>query len=220
MANLEVVAEVAEFKQQLHAQRDQMPESHATRLHRACSWWRAAVEHEEQLDIQFMSLSIALRSCCLNASNAADSTPDLLPLIRNLVELDNEKRIYHLLWHKYSGPVKALIKNQFIFQPFWDAMRGADLDWEAEFAQHSVAALNHLSRQQVPELLGILLQRLAVLERQLSHGGATYESQVNRAQIGDAVAILLELIPVFLTIMLNNPMQNWGELAYPVINPI
>ena len=128
-----------------------------------------------------------------------------------------DNKIYHCLWHQYSGPVKALLKNPFVFAPFWVSQRAGNDDWRKAFDESSVAALNCLSRKKVPELLTIVLDRLFVLHNQVVRGGATYKSRVNREQVIDGANLLQTLVPVFVDIMLEARHQDWGELAYPVV---
>ena len=56
-----------------------------------------------------------------------------------------------------------------------------------------------------------------MLRNQLVHGGATWNSQVNRAQLADAVAILGTLVPLVLTVMMDHPDQAYGDALYPVV---
>jgi hypothetical protein len=136
------------------------------------------------------------------------------------VQHDQDKLIYASLWETYSGPVKALIKNPYVYHGFWVCKRKDlnDESWRVQFDRLSVDALNCLSRQQVPELLSIVLDRLFVLRNQLLHGGATYKSQVNRDQVEDGAQLLGSLVPIMVEIMLNAPNEEWGEIYYPVIS--
>jgi hypothetical protein len=122
-----------------------------------------------------------------------------------------------MLWHEYSGPVKALIKNPYVYAPFWAAQRGQCDDWKIQFERSSVEALNYLSRKRIAELLSLTLDRLNVLHNQVLCGGATYQSRVNREQVETGVQLLMSLLPVMLEIMLVNPDEEWGELAYPIV---
>ena len=79
------------------------------------------------------------------------------------------------------------------------------------------AASNCLSKQNIEGLLEIVLERLYTLRNQLIHGGATYNSKLNRAQLRDACNIMQLLVPIIIDIMLENGEHNWGEIAYPVI---
>ena len=203
------------LKEQLRAQRDLFSEDHATRLHRAISWWRAAQLQEDHTDLQFITAWISLNACALNAGTAGGHAR-FLPLMQQLVRLDEAQCLYELLWNTYSGPVKSLIKNPYLYGPFWEAQRQGG-DWQADFERDSVEALNCLSRKKVAELLSITLQRLQVLQDQVLGGGATCGSQVNREQVETAVSLLLSLLPIILRLMLDHPQEEWGELAYPVV---
>ncbi len=204
-----------DFQQRLRDQRDLFNQEHSTRLHRAISWWRAANEQGDSADLQFITAWISLSCCCLTSDDGDD---DFLPLMETLVQLDEQQQIYHLLWHTYSGPVKALIKNPFVYRPFWQAQRGQLADWRGSFERSSVEALNCLSRRKVPELLAITLDRLSVLRNQVMGGGATYGSSVNRDQVVTGAELLMSLLPVIFDLMLSHPEQEWGALAYPVIS--
>ena len=49
------------------------------------------------------------------------------------------------------------------------------------------------------------------------HGGATWKSSANRAQIRDGVAFLGLLVPIIVDVMMNSPKELWGSANYPVI---
>ena len=53
-----------------------------------------------------------------------------------LVALDRERRIYKAVWQRFSGPVRLLMDNRYVFNPFWQHHNGIDgfADWEARFA--------------------------------------------------------------------------------------
>jgi hypothetical protein len=134
------------------------------------------------------------------------------------------------LWNEYSGSVKALIKNPYVFAGFWEAQRlkgdqketiealeATESAWRISFNQSSVEALNCLSRKKVAPLFSIVLDRLYVLRNQVLQGGATYQSQVNREQVNDGVALLSSIMPILISIMLNSSEEDWGDIAYPVI---
>ena len=75
-----------------------------------------------------------------------------------------------------------------------------------------------MANQQVPELLGAVLDRLYTVRNQLIHGGATYQSKVNRSQVKDASEILSFLVPLMIDIMIKNINEDWGTINYPVID--
>ncbi|TLS78362.1 hypothetical protein FE236_01005 [Mariprofundus erugo] len=67
------------------------------------------------------------------------------------------------------------------------------------------------------KILSFLFNRLNVLRNQLIHGGATWNSQVNREQVKEGRMILAFLLPCFIEIMMNNPHEDWGKPFYPVV---
>lgn len=208
------------LKERLRAQRDLLNELHSTRLHRALSWLQAAQAQQDDDDLRFISGWIAFSACCSVdvGGQPLEDQHAVQRFVQQLVSFDQHNKIYHCLWHQYSGPVKALLKNPFVFAPFWVSQRAGNDDWRKAFDESSVAALNCLSRKKVPELLTIVLDRLFVLHNQVVRGGATYKSRVNREQVRDGADLLLTLVPVFIDIMLEAQHQDWGELAYPVVS--
>jgi hypothetical protein len=216
-----------ELKQALRAHRDDFSQVHSTRLHRSLSWLKAASVQlqTDNVDQAFINLWISFSACFY-----IEGEESIAPFIEKLVALDDEQRIYGCLWKEYSGSVKALIKNPYVFAEFWQAQRlkgeqkeGCVVEeqttaaWRISFDQSSVEALNCLSRKKVAPLFSIVLDRLYVLRNQVLQGGATYQSQVNREQVGDGVALLSNIMPIIIGIMLNSSEEDWGEIAYPVI---
>ena len=62
-----------------------------------------------------------------------------------------------------------------------------------------------------------VFDRLYVLRNQLVHGGATWNSSVNRDQVRDGTRILAFLVPLFIDLMMDNPDIAWGDPCYPVV---
>jgi hypothetical protein len=54
------------------------------------------------------------------------------------------------------------------------------------------------------------------LRNQLMHGGATWDSSVNRAQVRDGRALLARVLPAMLGVMMDYPAQFEGKPFYPV----
>lgn len=212
-----------ELKTILKSKRDKFSDIHSTRLHRALSWLNCAAKQQYDVDLQLISLWIAFNACYAVDQGGSESLAERFAFqgfVEKLVRHDHAKQIYACLWKTYSGPVKALIKNPYVYSGFWQAKREDvdNEDWRVGFDQLSVSALNHLSRQNVPQLLGIVLDRLFVLRNQLIHGGATYASQVNREQVEDGTQLLASLVPIMIEIMLRTEHEDWGNIYYPVLN--
>lgn len=56
-----------------------------------------------------------------------------------------------------------------------------------------------------------------MLRNQLIHGGATWNSGTNRAQVKDGANILIAIIPVVIGLMLDHPEVDFGTIQYPVV---
>ncbi len=197
----------------------QHPETLTIRAHRAISWLKSAERQEDSLDLKFISLWISLNACYAVDLNGISSKPEkakLRDFTSSLVQFDRT-RLYNLFWEKYSGPVRVLIENKFVFEKFWEYNRGEIEDYLPAFNKSIGTALNCLSKENIEGLLEIVLERLYTLRNQLIHGGATYNSKLNRSQLKDACNIMQLLVPIIIDIMLDNGEHDWGEIAYPVV---
>lgn len=195
------------------------PETLTIRAHRAISWLKSAEKQEGSLDMKFLSLWIALNATYAVDLNGISSKPEKVKLrdfTSSLVRFDRV-RLYNLFWEKYSGPVRVLIENKFVFEKFWEYNRGEIDDYLPAFNKSIATALNCLSKENIEGLLEIVLERLYTLRNSLVHGGATYNSKLNRAQLRDACNIMQLLVPIIIDIMLENGDHDWGEIAYPVV---
>ncbi len=195
-------------------------ENNAIRIHRAISWLESANDVKENNDLAFISLWISFNACYavqMPKDEILSEKENFRVFLKKLVKLDIENRFYNLLWNQFSGPVRLLINNQYIFKPFWDFQRGEIKDWKKQFDQSVEESMKYLSAQKVVDLLEVVLDRLYTLRNQLVHGGATYKSEVNRSQVIDGKNILFMLVPLIVEIMLDNEYEDWGEIYYPVV---
>ena len=196
-----------------------LPETLTIRLHRAISWLKSAEKQDDNLDVKFISLWIAFNACYAVDLNGISSKPEkakLRDFTSSLVHFDRT-RLYNLFWEKYSGPVRVLIENKFVFEKFWEFNRGDIDNYEASFNKSIATALNCLSKENIEGLIEIILERLYTLRNSIMHGGSTYNSKLNRAQLKDASNIMQLLVPIIIDIMLENSEHDWGEIAYPVV---
>ena len=216
LTNIKAATLKAKLKQ-LHNEED---ENNIIRLHRAISWVKCAEEQDGNADLKFITLWIAFNACYAD-SDAHEFTLSekkrFNDFIDRLVTRDTKESFFKLLWLKFSGPVRMLLDNKYAYKQFWDAQRGEKIDWERRFKQSKIDSRNYLAHQQVSNLLGLVLDRLYTVRNQLVHGGATYKSKVNRAQVKDASEILVFLVPIIMDIMITNISDDWGIINYPVI---
>lgn len=214
------------LKDQQRALRDTLPETHAVRLWRASSWLECAEAQQDNPDLQFISLWIAFNACYSVDEEKPQKIGerDLFQrFTHKLVKHDSAGKIHQTLMQTYSGPIRTLISNQYVFAPFWDAQRlisngQADTtEWQSRFEKASKTAMMFLLEKKVPELLSVALDRLYVLRNQLMHGGATWNSKVKRQQVKDGCSIMMTLMPVIIETMLSAKEEEWGEIFYPVV---
>lgn len=209
----------AQLKRKLKSQIS-LPEELNIRLHRSISWLACAEKYADDIDLYFLNQWIAFNACYaldMNLQEQKTEREKFRQFIQNLVKHDDEQRIFNILWEKFSGPVRILIQNQYIFRTFWDYQRGEIADWKKTFEKSNEEASKYLAKKNVAGLLEILLDRLYILRNQLMHGGATYKSKINRRQVKDGANILEMLIPILIDIMIQHPEEDWGKLLFPVI---
>ena len=116
--------------------------------------------------------------------------------------------------------VRSIFDNKYVYQPFWKRVNGVDGygDWEARFHRDTEVVNRALAGQQTSLILVLLFDRLYVLRNQILHGGATWNSSVNRSQVRDGAAIMGFLVPAFVKVMMDHPDEPWGKNYYPVVD--
>lgn len=211
------------LKDKQRAIRAGFPETMGLRVHRAISWIGRAEACGEDHDARFIFLWIAFNAAYADERAVQAVIPSERDAFRGyferLVALDAEQRIYKALWQRFSGPVRLLMQNRFVFHPFWQHHNGiAGFEgWQERFTASSRSFADAFQRGDTARVLGFVFDRLYVLRNQLVHGGATWNSGVNRAQVGDGAAILGFLMPVFADLMMDHPQEDWGTPFYPVV---
>lgn len=196
------------------------PEPYRVRLHRALSWLARAEKDEEDADARFIFLWIAFNAAYAHEFGEVDNERKQLDaFFTRLVEADAEGRLQALLFERFSGPIRSLIDNKFVFQPFWRALRDHDSSgqWEESFAKAKQLAMLSVLGKDTVRLLCIVFDRLYVLRCSLVHGGSTWNSQLNRAQVSDGVQLLRTLLPTMLELMVEHPGLELGAIAFPVV---
>lgn len=209
------------LKQRQRAIRDTFSDGLGLRLHRALSRFDRAAR-EEDPDSQFVFLWIAF-----NAAYAADIDQRYAlaeqgafnAFIRKIIDLDKEQLLQNIVWHAYPKSIRTLLDNEFIFMPFWEYQRGNKTkeEWESDFFNAKQIANSALASHNTSLVLSIVMGRIYVLRNQLVHGGATWNSSVNRHQVRDCVAIMKVVVPAIIEIMMNSADANWDQANFPPI---
>lgn len=213
----------AALKTKQRAIRDGFPETMGLRVHRAISWIGRGEDCVDDDDARFIFLWIAFNAAYADEQEFQSIAPGeraaFVDFFGRLDQLDKDRRIYQALWQRFSGPVRMLMENRYVFNPFWQHHNGIDGfdDWEDRFKASARSFAQAFQAGDTARVLSFVFDRLYVLRNQLVHGGSTWNSSVNRSQVQDGAEILGFLMPVFIEIMMDNPNENWGKPFYPVV---
>lgn len=195
----------------------------ALRVHRSISWIGRGEACDDDYDAKFIFLWIAFNAAYADEyefqSIATGERKSFIDFFSKLDQHDKDGRIYDALWKRFSGPVRMLMENRYVFSPFWQYQNGIEgfENWEIRFKESSLSFAKAFQTGDTSRVLSFVFDRLYVLRNQLVHGGSTWNSRVNRNQVHDGAEILSILMPVFVDIMMDNPNENWGRPFYPVI---
>jgi hypothetical protein len=193
----------------------------ALRVHRALSWLNKA-EQTNDPDGCFIFLWIAFNAAYateIDERYRLSEQETFKAFLEKLFSLDKQGRINDLVWSEFSGSIRVLLDNPFVFQSFWDCQGGkiSEDEWKDRFANGKKTAQLALASSNTTAVLGIVFNRIYTLRNQLMHGGATWNSSVNRDQLRDCVKLLGKLVPLVIDIMMDNPNTIWGDACYPVV---
>lgn len=217
---MQIIKNAEQLKTRQRQERETYPEALGLRIHRAISWL-ARAEQCDDLDGRFIFLWISFNAAYSNdlGTIAIAESKQFGNFLSKLVELDDQQRLYNITWQKYTSAIRVLLDNKYVYQPFWNHHnRIPDYEnWETHFKASKQAANIALANKDTAKVLGVIFNRLYTLRNQIMHGGATWNSSANRNQLRDATAILGDLVPLLIEIMMDNQNAHWGEACYPVV---
>ena len=202
--------------------RDNFPQSLSLRVHRALSWLNRAEQEPDDHDARFIFLWVAFNAAYANYIIDRQNFSErkvFQNFLGRLIESDADNLLYELVWDQFSGAIRLLIDNQYVFQPFWDYQNGqiTEEQWQEAFKSSKAAARRALGSMDTQKVMGIMFDRLYTLRNQLLHGGATWNSGVNRSQISQGAEIMGQVVPIVIYLMMNDHQRVWGEACYPVV---
>ncbi len=194
------------------------------RVHRALSWLNRAEQlaTEGDQDGSFVFLWIAFNAAYateIDDRYRLSEQDSFRAFLQKLKDLDHPGRIEKLLWTEFAGSIRVLLDNQYVFQDFWNFKNGTltEDEWKRRFADAKKVAQLALASRDSVTVLSVVMSRIYTLRNQLVHGGATWNSSVNRDQIRDCSNLLGKLVPLVIEIMLDNATTLWGDACYPVV---
>ena len=202
--------------------RDNFPESLSLRVHRALSWLDRAEQETKDHDARFIFLWVAFNAAYANEIPNRRLYPErelFQGFLGRLIDSDSEQLLYTLVWDQFPGAIRLLIDNKYVFQPFWDHHndQATEADWQLAFKNSKSAARRALGKMDTPKVMGIMFDRLYTLRNQLLHGGATWNSSINRSQISQGAEIMGQVVPIVIHLMMDDYQRVWGEACYPVV---
>lgn len=199
-------------------------ENLSLRVHRAISWLQGAERSRQNgdLDAAFICYWIAFNAAYVQRAGLHQQFSERKFFdwyFGQIVALDSQGMVSRAIWHRFSGAIRGLMRNHYVFAPFWHCQHGDtdDSEWRTRFEQQQRSINRALAKQDTVRVLTTLFDRLYVLRNQLMHGGATWNGSVNREQVADGVRILASLVPQFVDLMMDNPDEQWGLVPYPVV---
>ena len=203
------------------------------RLRRALSWLERAekAHHDGDHDTAFILYWIAFNAAYGQTGSAADGEQREHVIQQayfgKIAGLDPSLR-ETLASQEMWDAICALLNSKYVYEPFWRHHNGmpGNRDWEARFRQRTYTSWSAMRRlrattiaadENVVSVLREVFERLYTLRNQLLHGGATWNSSVNRHQVETGTVIMTALMPRFIEAMIENPDTDWGTPRYPVV---
>jgi len=213
-----------ELRDREDKEKDTYSENLGIRIHRALSWLNRAEQCSDDADSHVIFLWIAFNAAYayeICFEDSVDQKKMFEGFIDRLCKLDNENRMEHLVWDEFAHSIRVLLDNKYVFQPFWNHLNNkktTEKEWKVSFARAKSSAKYALRNRNTAKVLTLVLSRVYTLRNQIVHGGATWNSSVNRRQVTDGSKFMGRLVPLLIEIMMDNPDEPWDKPCYPVVN--
>lgn len=186
------------------------------RLHRAISWLEAS-EKAHSIDLAFISCWIGFNA--LYSSSEIDSpkqeSKKIWNFIKELSKSDQDDKLWILLCSENKSLTDKIVENELLFINFWNSMHNQLEHWEESFFYSNQEIKIFYDQKNVAKYVSAIMQRIYLLRNQLVHGGATHQGRMNRVQVEHCNRLMNKLLPCMISIMMQYPKKNWGELCYP-----
>ncbi len=188
------------------------------RIFRAIRWLgRAEKENDSDPDVAFILHWIAF-----NAAYARDmpgEASEFRTFIGRIAWVDKQGIVDDYVLQKKRQTILNLVGNRYVFRDFWNYQGGDSkaADWEYRLTESKRRTEGQLWRGDTVGALTTLLDRLYMLRNQLVHGGATWNSSVNRGQVEDGAEIMGFLVPVIIDLMMDNDDVFDDPPQFPVV---
>lgn len=195
-------------------------ENFRLKIWRSLSWLKNA-EHNEQLDIKFVSLWIAFNAAYADElSDIQGDKNTFINFLRSVCKYNTTNSLQKILNKYHQTKIKQILELPYTFQPFWDFYNGkkTENDWLRMFNAAKKRANTAWNQKETHITLHVIFNHLYTLRNQLIHGGSTFNSKVNREQLEIGCVLLGEIVPEILQIMMENFTEvDWGKPFYPYV---
>ena len=202
--------------------RQDFDESFSIRIHRALSWLERAEKETDDADAAFIFYWISFNanySIDRAHSNRISEGQQFRDFFNLVTKLDKSNSLYEIVWERFTQEIRSLLNNEYIYANFWHiSHKGEGDNWQKGFQETREIVNRALVAKNTVVILQILFSRLYTLRNQLVHGNATWNGTINRQQVNDGFKLISNLQPLFLSIMMDNPNENWGKLAFPIMD--
>ena len=207
------------------------------RMRRSRSWMersKAAKSNEEKFLFSWIAFNAAYgdEPTDINGNYGAEifrnnETNRIMEFLEKIIKRDEQERVRDALLDlqaSNSETLEELLKNQYIFKPFWQA---EDNRWHEGFNTANKKALEALRRlknqEDVLNVSKIVFERLYLLRNQVLHGCVTFVTGKGRPQLMDGSLIIEAIVSAILNAMethiAKNPVSEiWGKVAYPRVS--
>ncbi len=204
-----------------------MSQHNEDRLRRADAWYQRSQEALPDSEERFVFLWIAFNAAYgspLPGSQDSSSSERRAfnSFLRKIVAQDKRYELQSIILSQFAGPIRMLMANKYVFEPFWEWVRNAETSevWRRKFNADRSAFRKRFAKGNVHGLLLVVFRRLYTLRNQIAHGGSTPRAGWGQDQVRDSARIMDALVPVILGIMrtvIENDRDTsvWGPVRYP-----
>ena len=144
-----MILNFSKLKEIHRLKRENYTDEFSIRIHRALSWINRAEKKDEDIDARFIFYWIAFNAAYseIHTSSYFNSERRVYKdFFEKILKYDQSEYIYNAIWKEFSGSVRSLLNNQYIFGSFWNFQNGHEGfdDWEEKFANSKSIALKAL----------------------------------------------------------------------------
>ena len=191
------------------------------RIYRAIRWLERAEKETDDPDAAFIFYWIAFNAAYARDMPDADFSErdEFGRFIEIINRVDERNVIENFVMLRNHETVVNLVNNQYLFRDFWlhHHDNSKAVNWRLKLTDSVRHTGYQFERGETAKILATLFDRLYILRNQLVHGGATWNSSVNRAQVIDGARIMGFLVPTFIHLMIDNSRLFSDPPYYPPV---